>query len=147
MVSRFYPSKSEVSVASTLDNPTMMSQHPRRKLPRGNPRKGKHAEVDKPAAPKATEPPSSNRLLAGYLAHEFLTKGTLLGQKFEFDLTRSGVAEPKREQDNYKEVANLLRTKGTHVKGIVNPTQLFNWINKATFKAAYWEIMDGMLFR
>ncbi|KAK6929742.1 hypothetical protein RJ641_003836 [Dillenia turbinata] len=34
-------------------------------------------------AAKSVEPVSSNRLLAGYMAHEFLTKGTLFGQKFD----------------------------------------------------------------
>ncbi|XP_019053900.1 PREDICTED: uncharacterized protein LOC104600932 [Nelumbo nucifera] len=34
------------------------------------------------AAPKG-EPASANKLLAGYLAQEFLTKGTLLGQKWD----------------------------------------------------------------
>ncbi|CAJ1976468.1 unnamed protein product [Sphenostylis stenocarpa] len=110
----------------------MMSQHPPKNLSTKN----------KPAAPKAVEPSPSNRLLAGYLAHEFLTKGTLLGRRFELDSVQ---AEPKRSQLNsqaaevkssavqehgsYEEVANLLKTKGTYIKGIVNPTQLSNWIN------------------
>ncbi|KAK6914125.1 hypothetical protein RJ641_021446 [Dillenia turbinata] len=34
-------------------------------------------------AAKSVEPVCSNRLLAGYMAHEFLTKGTLFGQKFD----------------------------------------------------------------
>ncbi|KAG4983706.1 hypothetical protein AAZX31_10G173200 [Glycine max] len=123
----------------------MMSQHSRRRLPRGNPRKAKRDEVDKQAAPKAAEPaPSSNRLLAGYLAHEFLTRGTLLGQKFELDLDRAGLAGSSsaeasavearpcvvKEHHSYEVLANLLKRKETHIKGIVNPTQLSNWINK-----------------
>ncbi|TKY51897.1 hypothetical protein E2542_SST23417 [Spatholobus suberectus] len=133
-----------------------MSQHPRKKLPHGNSRKGKHAEVDKPTLPKATEStPPSNLLLAGYLAYEFLTKGTLLGRKFEIDsaqvnLVGSTSAKPKRSQlnsqaiastaeprpserkehDSYEVVASILKTDGAYIKGIVNPTQLSNWINK-----------------
>ncbi|XP_004495353.1 uncharacterized protein [Cicer arietinum] len=123
----------------------MMSHHPRRMLPPGNTRKRKHSEADKPATPT-----SSNRLLAGYLAHEFLTKGTLFGEKFgpdseslvgsgeqirsqlysraeasESELTRPFV---RKEQESYSEVASIMKTDGTHIKGIVNPTQLSRWI-------------------
>ncbi|KAK7391706.1 hypothetical protein VNO78_20125 [Psophocarpus tetragonolobus] len=132
----------------------MMSQHPRRKLPRGNSKNSNKSEADKPAGPKGAEPAASNGLLAGYLAHEFLTKGTLLGRKIDLEsrICGSSSAEAKRskpnsqaivsvsgvetkpsavkEQDSYEEVAKLLKTKGTHIKGIVNPTQLSNWINK-----------------
>ncbi|KAL2325131.1 hypothetical protein Fmac_024189 [Flemingia macrophylla] len=106
-----------------------MSQHPRRKLPLGKPRK---AECDKPASPKGVEPAPSNRLLAGYLAHEFLTNGTLLGRKFQLGSGLDGPssAEP-RACGSYEEVASILKTDGTHIKGIVNPTQLSNWINNS----------------
>ncbi|WVY97654.1 hypothetical protein V8G54_029805 [Vigna mungo] len=107
-----------------------MSQHPRRNFPGGNSRKGKLAEVDKSAAPKAAEPPPSNGLLAGYLAHEFLTKGTLLGRRVELDSARPDLSGSTSEHGSYEEVANLLKIKGTCIKGIVNPTQLSNWINK-----------------
>lgn len=36
----------------------------------------------KPLSPRPI-PVQSNRFLAGYMAHEFLTKGTILGQKFD----------------------------------------------------------------
>ncbi|KAK7344032.1 hypothetical protein VNO77_13239 [Canavalia gladiata] len=131
----------------------MLSHHPRRMLPSGSPKKRKHAEADKPASTKAAEPKPSNRLLAGYLAHEFLTKGTLLGQKFEpaSDISVcSTSAEGKRSQlsfqaavsaveptrpdvrkdhESYSEVASIMKTDGTHIKGIVNPTQLSRWIH------------------
>lgn len=56
----------------------------------GNAR-GKTANPPYPSHPNTTslkhkkpsEPVSSNRLLAGYLAHEFLTQGSLLGHKFD----------------------------------------------------------------
>lgn len=79
------------------------------------------------------------------MAYEFLTKGTLFGQK-KFDPSRAEVvhlgsssaelkrskpeAEPslKKEHQSYAEVANILKTEGAHVPGIVNPTQLARWI-------------------
>ncbi|OIW01803.1 hypothetical protein TanjilG_03941 [Lupinus angustifolius] len=132
----------------------MKNHHPRKMLPPGTSRKRKHAEANEPAKPKAAEPVPSNRLLAGYLAHEFLTKGTLFGQKFNPDSTRfnakpsarsnkiganksqlnSQAVEPsrssvKKENESYDEVASIMKTDGTHIKGIVNPTQLSRWIH------------------
>lgn len=84
--------------------------------------------------PKPSEPVLSNRLLAGYMAHEFLTQGTLLGQKFD---PARAQAEPKKKpspdqqpppRKSYAEVATLLKTDGAHITGIVNPTQLAHWI-------------------
>ncbi|XP_059433029.1 uncharacterized protein LOC132166260 [Corylus avellana] len=100
-------------------------------------------KLPKPDAPQA-EPisPSSNQLLAGYLAHEFLSKGTLFGQlwdpvenevvpvspKKRAKPSRNGEAEPSGGQledyQRYVEVASLLKTDGAHLPGIVNPTQL-----------------------
>ncbi|KAK4427834.1 hypothetical protein Salat_1552400 [Sesamum alatum] len=101
------------------------------------------------------QPLSSNRLLAGYMAYEFLTKGTLFGQKFDparaeavpvnsADSKRnrqtqsqsqslvqpSAEAEPsvKSKPQSYAEVANLLKSDGAHIPGVVNPTQLARWI-------------------
>ncbi|KAM1003757.1 hypothetical protein EV1_003994 [Malus domestica] len=90
----------------------------------------------KPAPPPQAKPsqlaPPPGQLLAGYLAHEFLTKGTLLGQPWDpsrAEPAPSGVskieAEPKLENlERYVEVADLLKTEGAHLAGIVNPTQL-----------------------
>ncbi|KAL0322550.1 UNVERIFIED_CONTAM: hypothetical protein Sangu_1874300 [Sesamum angustifolium] len=97
------------------------------------------------------QPLSSNRLLAGYMAYEFLTKGTLFGQKF--DPARAGAvpvssAESKRSRlsvihtqpctesepsgkskpQGYAEVAQLFRARGPHSR-VVNPTQLARWIH------------------
>ncbi|KAK9087547.1 hypothetical protein Syun_029941 [Stephania yunnanensis] len=80
---------------------------------------------------------ADNRLLAGYLAHEFLTKGTLLGQKW--DPARAEAAPvssrtPKARPgaaskgEIYADVANLLKNSGAQVPGIVNPTQLTRWL-------------------
>lgn len=89
---------------------------------------------------KQADPVSSTRLLAGYMAHEFLTKGTLLGQ--EFDPARveavpvNKTSEPRRGKaghglepsQSYAEVAGLLKSDGARIVGIVNPTQLGRWI-------------------
>lgn len=150
-----------------------MSHHPRRILTPSASRKRKEMEAlypRKPPAPpfaaatttapfKAPAEPMaapSNRLLAGYMAHEFLTKGTLLGQKWdparaEAVSVSNGSGEPKRpkpaaeaepsrkekpkqhrerdgDDERYTEVARLLKEDGAHVAGIVNPTQLARWI-------------------
>ncbi|KAK7268827.1 hypothetical protein RIF29_21536 [Crotalaria pallida] len=132
----------------------MKNHHPLKMLPPGTSRKRKHTEADEPAKPKAAEPVPSNRLLAGFLAHEFLTKGSLFGQKFDTETVRayaepltgpttakpnrsqlnSQAVEPSRpsvrkEQESYGEVASIMKTDGTHIKGIVNPTQLSRWIH------------------
>ena len=141
-----------------------MSYHSRRILTPGASRKRKEREAlyslkpsastapapapvpapDPAQASKPSELKSSNRLLAGYMAYEFLTRGTLLGQKFDparaeavpvGSLSSSAEskreAEPsvkKKEHQSYGEVANILKTEGTHIPDIVNPTQLARWI-------------------
>ncbi|XP_059281278.1 uncharacterized protein LOC132034946 [Lycium ferocissimum] len=87
-----------------------------------------------------------NPVLAGYMAYEFLTKGTLLGQKFDPARAKAvpvnALAEPvkkrktepgrngkvKQPSQSYDELASLLRSDGTHIPGIVNPSQLAQWI-------------------
>lgn len=149
-----------------------MSCHSRRILTPGPTRKRKEREASsfysslKPSAQAkaqaavkpdqagkgADEPMSSNRLLAGYMAYEFLTKGTLFGQKFDparadafpvgggagssAELKRlkpepaepSGKKKVAKEHGSYAEVASILKTPGAHIPGIVNPTQLSRWI-------------------
>ncbi|KAK9665771.1 hypothetical protein RND81_14G135000 [Saponaria officinalis] len=85
----------------------------------------------------------SNRILAGYMAQEYLTKGTLFGQKFDparAEAVPVSAAEPKRKPGlaepvglkpnrGYAEVAQILMgCDGAHIPGIVNPTQLARWI-------------------
>lgn len=86
---------------------------------------------------KATEATSSNKLLAGYMAYEFLTKGTLLGQKFDGARTDTAARGKSRTEteangnETYKEITSLLMMKsdgGARIPGIVNPTQLARWI-------------------
>ncbi|KAJ4844056.1 hypothetical protein Tsubulata_013464 [Turnera subulata] len=81
----------------------------------------------------APSPLPSNQLLAGYLAHEYLTKGTLFGQPWgdaaEGSATKT--AEPSQEAEpgkdgyrRYLEVSSLLNTDGAHLPDVINPTQL-----------------------
>ncbi|XP_073012190.1 uncharacterized protein [Typha latifolia] len=76
-----------------------------------------------------------NRLLAGYLAHEFLTRGTLLGRpagpapakKSDTGQVRSG-SDPPKAPLAYPDVARLLKWDGAHIPGVVNPTELARWL-------------------
>ncbi|KAE8679645.1 methylesterase 17-like [Hibiscus syriacus] len=117
-------------------------------------------KLPKPALPlagsdKATKPVLSNQLLAGYLAHEYLTRGTLFGQTWDparppptasessrgigedVDLNERSVAEkveqkpePREEKRRrYVEVASLLKKDGAHIPGIVNPSQLARFLH------------------
>uniref|UniRef100_A0A803PGK1 Uncharacterized protein n=1 Tax=Cannabis sativa TaxID=3483 RepID=A0A803PGK1_CANSA len=119
-------------------NTKTMRLPPRRLLPSNTTKKLKsvhHSQLvgsDKVLGASAP----ANHLLAGYLAHEFLTKGTLFGQAW--DSARAGFAgvdleekKKKREAEpsldklrRYVAVADLLSGDGTHLPGIVNPTQL-----------------------
>ncbi|KAF8014361.1 hypothetical protein BT93_H0255 [Corymbia citriodora subsp. variegata] len=107
---------------------------------------------------KPAEEKADNRLLAGYMAHEFLTKGTLFGQRvdparLEAVPVSGKPAEQKRpkppgaepsggaaarkkkeggeeEHASYADVAGILKSEGAHIPGIVNPTQLARWIHQ-----------------
>ncbi|XP_074573653.1 uncharacterized protein LOC141830072 [Curcuma longa] len=78
-----------------------------------------------------------NRLLAGFLAHEFLTRGTLFGRRW--DPARSAPPEPDRKEEEekdvgppvrYAEASHLVMRGGAHVAGVVNPTQLGRWLQQ-----------------
>ncbi|KAI3826682.1 hypothetical protein L1987_00734 [Smallanthus sonchifolius] len=83
---------------------------------------------------KAIESTSSNKLLAGYMVHEFKTKGTLLGQKFDpagAETAERGEIRPVSGNERYKEITSLIMMKsdgGVHLPGVVNPSQLARWI-------------------
>ncbi|CAI0386176.1 unnamed protein product [Linum tenue] len=93
---------------------------------------------------KFTEPVgSNNQLLAGYLAHEFLSKGTLFGEPMRADNCPSPIyvkakkikpsMEMEREtkamrSERYLEVSKLLKMEGAHLPGIINPTQLAQFL-------------------
>lgn len=96
-----------------------------------------------PAAPAeaSAEPALDNQLLAGYMAYEFLTRGTLLGQRLNHDRTEAvhvnppepvsrAETEPRETKGSgsYAELACILKMEGVHIHGIVNPTELARWI-------------------
>ncbi|KAK1308335.1 hypothetical protein QJS10_CPA09g01982 [Acorus calamus] len=114
-------------------------------------------QFKKSIAEKMAQPlpaPSNNRLLAGYFAHEFLTKGTLFGQKFDQARVEAAAAstasffqqQPEQEKKpaasiihpnrlkpdeppkGYADVACLLKTDGAHIPSVYNPAQLARWL-------------------
>ncbi|KAK7277490.1 hypothetical protein RJT34_22503 [Clitoria ternatea] len=102
---------------------------------------------------KVLEPKLSNQLLAGYLAHEYLTKGTLMGHPWapprpegpkgkstedgreegeaatEAVTTAPPCRKSEAERERYAEVAGLFKGGGTHLPGVVNPTQLARFLH------------------
>ncbi|XP_047315035.1 uncharacterized protein LOC124918988 [Impatiens glandulifera] len=73
---------------------------------------------------------ASNRLLAGYMAYEFLKSGTVLGQKWDPASRDKAEKEQPRwqTQQSYADVARLMKDDEAHVAGVVNPSQLARWI-------------------
>jgi hypothetical protein len=79
-------------------------------------------------------------MLAGYLSHEYLTQGTLFGEQWNqaraqaesSKIKPSHTVEPAEEcepkRKRYREVANLLRSDGAQLPGIVNPAQLARFL-------------------
>ncbi|KAG7583081.1 hypothetical protein ISN44_As08g026240 [Arabidopsis suecica] len=109
------------------------NHHAREVQSQGASRKRKETESD----PRATTP---NWLLAGYMAHEYLTCGTMLGRKLYPGWAEVGPLvspppgpspqhrEAKKARQSYSEVATVFKIDGNHVPGVVNPTQLAKWI-------------------
>ncbi|OAY67325.1 hypothetical protein ACMD2_00391 [Ananas comosus] len=91
-------------------------------------------QIPAPPQLKAEPDKTGNRLLAGYLAHEFLTRGTILGKAWDPNPRARSRAEPSGERGSakaprsYADVAHLLLTDGAHVPGVLNPTQLAQWL-------------------
>jgi hypothetical protein len=94
----------------------------------------------KPALPPPPPAAKGTKLLAGYLAHEFLTYGTLLGEQ-----RREAPPIPKEKKEpaapasscsaaapdpskRYAEVSRLLIAGGARIPGIFNPSQLGGWL-------------------
>ncbi|CAJ1900173.1 unnamed protein product [Sphenostylis stenocarpa] len=76
---------------------------------------------------KNPNPVSANMLLAGYLAHEFLSKGTLLGRRM--GQLRSLEEESQQQKyERYVELTLLLKTDGAQLFDIVNPNQLAHFL-------------------
>ncbi|XP_047095912.1 uncharacterized protein LOC124708276 [Lolium rigidum] len=70
-----------------------------------------------------------NRLLAGYLAHEFLARGTVLGERRGpgGPDTGSEATQGLGQAARYEAVAALVQGGGARVPGVVNPAQLAAW--------------------
>ncbi|TVU29181.1 hypothetical protein EJB05_20738, partial [Eragrostis curvula] len=93
-----------------------------------------------PPPPGAAKGAAGNKLLAGYLAHEFLRFGTLLGERrLEPPPTRKekeAAAAPAAScasaapapGTRYAEVSRLLMAGGARIPGVVNPSQLGGWL-------------------
>ncbi|MFS7948992.1 hypothetical protein Hanom_Chr06g00566311 [Helianthus anomalus] len=70
---------------------------------------------------------SSNKLLAGYMAYEFLTNRTVLGHKFGTDSSETTMFSGN---ERYEQITSLLMVKtegGDRILGVVNPTELHRW--------------------
>ncbi|KAK1356668.1 Embryo sac development arrest 6 [Heracleum sosnowskyi] len=114
-----------------MNTSTMMNQHHRGVAPN----KRKDREYQKPSKfikpsqhqratanavtnNKQQSSAANNKVLAGYMAYEFLSKGTLLGQE---------LAKPikMKRHEKYVEIVGVLkRDGGVQIPGVVNPTQL-----------------------
>ena len=133
-----YPSASSSEQAVLLQRPPQPFARP---FPRaGTGRPDRAAAVRLGAKPPLPHPGAAgpqagggNKLLAGYLAHEFLRRGTLLGER---RLEPSGrkekepaLAVPAPEPSRrYAEVSRLLMAGGARIPGVVNPSQLGRWL-------------------
>ena len=140
---RLPPRRISTTIASSNSNSTKRKERETSLDASHNPAKSLKLS---PAPAHQAEPGSalaSGQLLVGYLAHEFLTKGTLLGQLWDPTARsadeapavekspdrREAEAEPQYEKlARYVEVADLLKTDGAQLAGIVNPTQLARFL-------------------
>lgn len=122
------------SVEQKMSTKTMRPPSRRAPLPLngGAKRKERHhgsPKLNSSKLPKleGPNPVSTNMLLAGYLAHEFLSKGTLLGRRMG---QSPGLQEESQEQkyQRYVELTLLLKTDGAHLFDIVNPNQLAQFL-------------------
>ncbi|CAI9779359.1 unnamed protein product [Fraxinus pennsylvanica] len=105
--------------------------------------------IHRPAKKPVDQPASNNTLLAGYLAHEFLTKSTLFGQPWDpapaeavplsinqkpspnQKMENEPQAKAEKEDENYlryMEVSHLLKSDGAHIPGVFNPTQFTRFL-------------------
>ncbi|CAL4925418.1 unnamed protein product [Urochloa decumbens] len=100
----------------------------------GPARKRKDRDAAGPPEPAAAAPvgDGGNLLLAGLLAHEFLSSGTVLGElrvpgaEAVAATTAAGGGGAAR----YEAVAALVQRGGARVPGVVNPAQLAAWAGR-----------------
>ncbi|OEL15186.1 hypothetical protein BAE44_0023795 [Dichanthelium oligosanthes] len=95
---------------------------------------GAKPPLPQPGAAGAKFGVGGNKLLAGYLAHEFLRCGTLLGERrleppARKEKAPASAAAPAPEPSRrYAEVSRLLMAGGARIPGVVNPSQLGRWL-------------------
>ncbi|ERN18901.1 hypothetical protein AMTR_s00067p00165630 [Amborella trichopoda] len=79
----------------------------------------------------------ANRILAYYLAHEFLSHGSLFGLTWsraagsslaDLDEPRYSTRSSPRSREIYADVASIVKSEDVHLPGIVNPIQLSHWL-------------------
>ncbi|KAF8672755.1 hypothetical protein HU200_049452 [Digitaria exilis] len=92
-------------------------------------RKRKARDAAPPAPAPASEAAASpgdrgNLLLAGLLAHEFLSSGTVLGERRGAE---AAAATGGGGAVRYEAVAVLVQRGAARVPGVVNPAQLAAW--------------------
>ncbi|XP_051193725.1 uncharacterized protein [Lolium perenne] len=105
-------------------------------LPRKPEQRNKPLQLSRFATKPTTMPPppppqgANSKLLAGYLAHEFLRFGTLLGERPPAPARKGYSAAPAPDPARrYAEASTLLMMAGgPRVPGVVNPTQLGRWL-------------------
>ena len=90
-------------------------------------RKRKDRDAAAPAAGPPDPAAGGNRLLAGLLAHEFLSSGTVLGERRG---PGHGPCPEAGGASRYEAVAVLVQRGMARVPGVVNPTQLAAWAGR-----------------
>uniref|UniRef100_A0ACD5Z2A6 Uncharacterized protein n=1 Tax=Avena sativa TaxID=4498 RepID=A0ACD5Z2A6_AVESA len=88
--------------------------------------------ANKPPMPPPPPQGGNSKLLAGYLAHEFLRFGTILGERppapSRKDSAAARLAPAPEPARRYAEASTLLMAGGPRIPGVVNPTQLGRWL-------------------
>ncbi|CAN6282786.1 unnamed protein product [Urochloa humidicola] len=95
-------------------------------------RKRKDRDAAGPPEPVAAAPVGDgggNLLLAGLLAHEFLSSGTVLGER-RVHWPEAATAVSGGGAARYEAVAALVQRGGARVPGVVNPAQLAAWAGR-----------------
>ncbi|CAN6288000.1 unnamed protein product [Urochloa humidicola] len=100
----------------------------------GPARKRKDRDAAGPPDPAAAAPggDGGNLLLAGLLAHEFLSSGTVLGEQRVPGAEAAAAAAMTAGGGTarYEAVAALVQHGGARVPGVVNPAQLAAWAGR-----------------
>ncbi|CAM0945195.1 unnamed protein product [Alopecurus aequalis] len=129
----FSPSSSSSTEQKKQQQQTLFPPLPRKPELRNKPPQLSRF-ANKPPMPPPPPQGGDNKLLAGYLAHEFLKFGTLLGERpptpnrKEFSVARPTPAPAPRPARRYAEASTLLMAGRPRIPGVVNPTQLGRWL-------------------